>query len=74
MPQKIKATIMASSKTQNYHICEIIYNIYEDNIFQNKKEIKFFSITAIYFIKNIENLVTAWILSMMQWSQIKLKP
>ena len=37
MPQKRKATMMASSKTQNYHICEILYNLYEYNIFKNKK-------------------------------------
>ena len=42
--------MMASSKTWNYHICEILYNIYEDNIFQNKNEIKFVSITSPSFI------------------------
>ena len=60
MPHKRTATILASSKTWNYHICEIIYNIYEDNIFQNKKEIKFVSITALSFIKDTKSLVTAW--------------
>ena len=52
MPQKMKATMTVSSKTQNYHIREIIYNIYEDNIFQNKKEIKLVSINAPSFIKD----------------------
>ena len=46
---------MMSSKNQNYHICEILYNIYKDNIFQNKKEIKFFSINAPSFIKDTEH-------------------
>ena len=36
-PQKRTATMMASSKTQNYHICEILYNLYKYHIFQNKK-------------------------------------
>ena len=45
MPQKRTATMMASSKTRNYHICETLYNIYEDHIFQNNKGIKFVSIT-----------------------------
>ena len=36
-PHKRKATMMASSKTRNYHICEIIHNLYEDNTFQKKK-------------------------------------
>ena len=45
---------MASNKNQNYHIYEIIYNLYEDDIFQNKTEIKFFSITAPPFIKYTE--------------------
>ena len=43
--------MMASSKTWDYHIRDITYNIYKDNIFQKKKEIKFFSITAKFFIK-----------------------
>ena len=54
MPQKRKATMMDSNKTLNYHIREIIYNLYKDDIFQNKKEIKFVSITAMYFIKDTE--------------------
>ena len=33
MPQKRKATMMASSKTQNYHIRDILYILYEDNIY-----------------------------------------
>ena len=37
MPQKRTATVMDSSKNRNYHICKITYNLYEDNIFQNKK-------------------------------------
>ena len=44
--------MMESSKTCNYHICDILYNLYEDNIFQNQKEIKFFSITNLSFIKD----------------------
>ena len=36
-------------------MCEVIYNLYKDNIFQNKKEIKFFSINAPSFIKDTEN-------------------
>ena len=55
MPQMRTATMMASSKNQNYHICEINYNFYEDNIFQNKKQIKFVSITALSFIKETEH-------------------
>ena len=55
MPQKRKATMMASSKTRNYNICEIIYNLYKYNIFKKKKEIKFVSITDPSFIKGIEN-------------------
>ena len=43
---------MESSKTWIYQILEIIYNIYEDNTFHNKKEIKFVSITALSFIKD----------------------
>ena len=35
--QKGTDNMMASSKTRNYHIYEIIYNLYKDNIFQNKK-------------------------------------
>ena len=54
IPQKRKATMMASRKTRNYQICDIIYNIYEYNIFQNKKEIKFVSITATSIIKGTE--------------------
>ena len=49
MPQKRKATIMVLSKTRNYHIHNILYNIYEDNIFQD------ISITAPYFIKETSN-------------------
>ena len=37
--------MMASSKTHNYHIRDIIYNPYKENIFQNKKYIKFIYIT-----------------------------
>ena len=37
MSHKRKATMMASSKTRNYHIRDIIYNLYKDHIFQNKK-------------------------------------
>ena len=51
MPHKRTATMMESSKTRNYNIYEILYNIYKDHIFQNEKEIKFFSITAPSFIK-----------------------
>ena len=29
--------MMASIKTQNYHIRDILYNIHEDILFQNKK-------------------------------------
>ena len=43
---------MASIKTQNCHIRDILYNIYEDYIFQKKKEIKFVSITDPSFIKD----------------------
>ena len=52
MPQKRTATMMASRKTRNYHLCEIIYSLYEDYIFQNKKEIKFVSSTDPSFIKD----------------------
>ena len=45
---------MASSKTWIYQILEIIYNIYEDNIFYNNKEIKFVSITSLPFIKDTD--------------------
>ena len=38
----------ALSSTPNYRICDILYDIYEDNIFQNKI---CFSITAPSFIK-----------------------
>ena len=55
MLQKRTATMMTSSKTRNYHICEILYNLYKDNIFQNKKYIKFFSITALSVIKDTAN-------------------
>ena len=37
MLHKRTATMMVSSKTRNYHICDIIYNLYRYNIFQNKK-------------------------------------
>ena len=47
---------MASIKTRNHHICDILYNIYEDNIFQNKKEIKFVSIADPSFMKGTEKL------------------
>ena len=43
---------MASSKTQNYKILGIIYNLYEVNTFQNKKEIKYILIAALSFIKD----------------------
>ena len=43
---------MASSKTRSYTILGILYNLYEYNTFQNKKEIKFVSITALSFIKD----------------------
>ena len=46
---------MVSSKTWIYEILEIVYNIYEDGIFHNKKEIKFVSITALSFIKDTAN-------------------
>ena len=52
IPQKMSATVMASSKIQNYHKREIIYKIYEDNILKNNKEIKFIYITAPSFIKD----------------------
>ena len=48
--------MIASSKIWNYHISELIYNIYEYNIFQNKKWIKFISITDPSFIKEKENV------------------
>ena len=48
---------MMSSKTQNYRICEILYNIYEDHIFQIKKEIKFVSSTAVSFMNDTANFV-----------------
>ena len=41
---------MASSKTRNHHTHDIIYNLCKSNIFQNKKEIKFISITDPSFI------------------------
>ena len=44
--------MMASSRTRNYHNCDIIHNIYKDNLFKNNKEIKFISTTALYFIKD----------------------
>ena len=43
------------SKTWKYHICDIIYNINKDNVFNNKKWIKFISITDPYLIKYTEN-------------------
>ena len=46
--------MMASSKTWNHHIHDIIYIIYKDNIFQNKKEINFVPITAPSFIRDTE--------------------
>ena len=46
--------MMESRKSHNYHMRAIIYNIYEDNILQNKKEIKFTSITYLSFKKDIE--------------------
>ena len=45
---------MASSKSRNYHIHDILYNIYKDNIFYNNKEIKFVSITSMPFIKETD--------------------
>ena len=48
---KRKTTMTASSKTHNYHFHKIPYNIYEDNIFQNNKEIKFLSMNAPSLIK-----------------------
>ena len=45
---------MESSKNRNYHIREIIYNIYEDNIIQIKTEINFISITDSYFTNYTE--------------------
>ena len=53
-PQKITSTTIELIKTQKYNICKILYNLYEDDIFQNKTEIKFFSITAPPFIKYTE--------------------
>ena len=50
----MSATTMASSKTRNYKILEILYNLCEDNIFHNKKEIRFVSIIALSFIKDTE--------------------
>ena len=47
--------MMDSSKIRNYHIGDSLYNIYEYNIFQNKKEINFISITAPPFIKETKN-------------------
>ena len=44
--------MMVSSKTWNYPICEILYNIYEDNLFQNNKDVNFVSVTAKSFIKD----------------------
>ena len=46
---------MSSGKTQSYHIRDIIYSLYKDNIFQNKKKIKFISITDPSFIKDTSN-------------------
>ena len=48
IPQKRTDTLMVSSKTWNHHICEILYNFYENNIFQKKN---FVAITAPSFIK-----------------------
>ena len=47
--------MMSSSKTWNYHTSEIIYNLYKDNIFQNKKKTNFISITAPSFKKDTSN-------------------
>ena len=55
MPQKNKDFMMVSSKTQGYHIRDIIYNFYEDNILYNNKEIKFISVTDPSFIKDTSN-------------------
>ena len=45
---------MTIMKTRNDQNREIVYNLYEDNIFKNKKDIKFISITAQYYIKVTE--------------------
>ena len=37
MTQEKSDNMMASSMTRNYHIRDIIYNIYEDIVFKNKK-------------------------------------
>ena len=47
--------MMRSSKTRNYHICDILYSLFEDNIFQNNKEIKFISISVSSLIKGTAN-------------------
>ena len=52
MPQERKSTMMTSSKTYNYHIREIIYNLYKDNIFQTNKEINFVFIAYPSFKKD----------------------
>ena len=46
--------MMMSSKTWNYHTCDILYIIYKDNIFYKNKEIKFVSITSLPFIKDTD--------------------
>ena len=43
---------MASSRAQNYHICDKIYNLYEGNVFEKKIEIKFIPITALYVVQD----------------------
>ena len=54
MPQERISNVMVSNKTQNYHIRDIIYNLYKYNILKKKEEIKFISITTLSFIKDIE--------------------
>ena len=49
--------MMGSSKTRNNYIFEILYNIYEDNIFQNMKKIKFVSIIDPSLINYTEKFI-----------------
>ena len=54
MPRNSSMTMITSSKTRNCYIHDIIYSICEDNIFKNKKEIKFISIIDRSFKNGIK--------------------
>ena len=45
--------MMDSSRTRNYHISEILYNIYKDNIFHKKRKTRF---SPYWYILRKENI------------------